>query len=258
VVASSSEIEPAANPMMNAIAKYAKMASYPFLLFVPSLVIFSAAIASLAVEDEEANGRSNSAQLTSGRDRTRVLKLMGMCTCLLFIFLAVLIACADTSRWKMMGVISVTTPVILMLSARLSVIYADTCDVFAYASQGSCAAGLHWCRTVEMLQVAKMLGFVFVFLPFLAGFFYVISPPYLLAVPLSFLTVCTLDGILGAMPSFISIICLIAWWKTAFWMLTHVFCLYSWFVKRTFSVLIFLMCIALVIAVQDLKVPSYL
>ena len=258
VVASPTGIESLNNSMVHAMVKYTKMAAYPFLLFVPSLVMLSLAIVSATMDDAENVGRNTILERRNGRKR--VLKLMSISTSGLFIFLSVMIACADTSRWIMLGVISVVTPAILMLLARLSVVYSDASSGYAEESKGMCTNGLSWCSiAVDGSQyyaskAATLLGFVFVFLPFLAGFFYMVSPPYLLAVPLTYLTTCTITGIFGVIPLVISMICIIS----LSWMLTKLFRIYFWFVNRNFSMLLFLVCIAMLMTTLGVQVPSYL
>ena len=258
VVASPTEIESLAltNSTVHAMIKYAKMASYPFLLFVPSLLMISAAIFSVTAADQTKSERR------SGRQR--VLTFMSICTGLLYLFLSVMLACAETSRWITLGLISGATPVILMLLARLSVVYADTHSGGHHVgvlSSGDWTTGLSQGAS-GIAKAVQLLSFVFVFLPFLAGFFYVVSPPYLLAIPFSSFTTCTIAGIFGVLPSIISIACLIIGCKMAFWAMRKSFGIYTWLVRmlvnRHGTLLLFLTCIALTMTIRELQVPSYL
>ena len=182
-----------------------------------------------------------------------MLTLLSVCTGLLFAFLTVLIACAEAGRWLLLGVISFVTPAILMVFTELSVVYGEASSGISFLGQG-----WTWCRQVDMTTIVKLIGFVFVFLPFLAGFFYAISPPYLLAVPLSSLTTCSLAGVFGLRPFVLAAAFLIIGWNAGYWTLAKLFHAYSWVVKRHCSTLLFLTCLALFVATIQLQLPSYL
>ena len=227
---------------------------YPFLLFVPSLVMLSAAVASLTTMDMDAT-------------RKKTLSFISISSVGMFIFLSVMVAFAETSRWILLGVTSVIGPVVLMLLARLSVVNARQCigDVYIQMPGMWSNNGLHWSSIVgkEDSQhfastTVKLVGFVFAFLPFLAGFIYIVSPLYLLVIPVSSLTTCTITGIFGIMPMLISIAFIGAGAKLTLWIMVKLFRVYSWAVNKSFAMLLFLTCLALLMTTRELNIPSYL
>ena len=226
---------------------------YPFLLFVPSLVVLSAAVASLTTMDMDAT-------------RRKTLSFISISSAGMFIFLSVMVAFAETSRWILLGVTSVVGPVVLMLLARLSVVNANQCvgDVYIQMPGMWSNNGLHWSSVVGKdcqhfaSTTIKLIGFVFAFLPFLAGFMYLVSPPYLLVIPVSSLTTCTITGIFGILPMLISIAVIGVGAKVTLWMMTKLFRVYSWAVNKSFAMLLFLTCLALLMSTRELNIPSYL
>ena len=226
---------------------------YPFLLFVPSLVVLSAAVASLTTMDMDAT-------------RRKTLSFISISSAGMFIFLSVMVAFAETSRWILLGVTSVVGPVVLMLLARLSVANANQCigDVYIQMPGTWSTNGLHWSSVVGKdsqhfaSTTVKLIGFVFAFLPFLAGFMYLVSPPYLLVIPVSSLTSCTITGIFGILPMLISIAVIGVGAKVTLWMMTKLFRVYSWAVNKSFAMLLFLTCLALLMSTRELNIPSYL
>lgn len=221
------------------VIKYARMTFFPFLVFVPSLVVLSAAIISVTVNDTK-----------TGIKRT--LAFMSFATAGLFIFMSAMVACAETSKWILLGAISCLTPVILMLLARLSVACAAIPD--GYADILSWFSKTVKCSQHFALKVAILLGFIFVFIPFLASFFCISSPPYLLAVPVSSLATCSVAGVFG-----MSMASIIIGLRNTHSMLTKLFHVYSSVVQRQFTVLLFLTCIALMMTTrQVMQIPSYM
>ena len=226
---------------------------YPFLLFLPSLVVLSAAVASLTTMDMDAT-------------RRKTLSFISISSAGMFIFLSVMVAFAETSRWILLGVTSVVGPVVLMLLARLSVVNANQCigDVYIQMPGTWSTDGLHWSSSVAKdcqhfaSTTIKLIGFVFAFLPFLAGFMYLVSPPYLLVIPVSSLTTCTITGIFGIMPMLISIAVIGVGAKVTLWTMTKIFRVYSWAVNKSFAMLLFLTCLALLMSTRELNIPSYL
>ena len=124
--------------------------------------------------------------------------------------------------------------------------------------------GLHWSSVVGKdsqhfaSATVKLIGFVFAFLPFLAGFMYLVSPPYLLVIPVSSLTTCTITGIFGILPMLISIAVIGVGAKVTLWTMTKLFRVYSWAVNKSFAMLLFLTCLALLKSTRELNIPSYL
>ena len=184
----------------------------------------------------------------------------------MFVFLSVMVAFAETSRWILLGLTTVVGPVVLMLLARLSVVNARQCvgDVYIQMPGMWSNNGLHWSSIVGKdsqhfaSTTVKLVGFVFAFLPFLAGFIYIVSPLYLLVIPVSSLTTCTITGIFGIMPMLISIAFIGAGAKLTLWIMVKLFRVYSWAVNKSFAMLLFLTCLALFMTTRELNIPSYL
>lgn len=263
--------------LISPILKYATMAFYPFLLFVPAIVILSAAVASVIANPHNGassgtHGDATHAKSKRREGRRRVLRFMSISTVGLFAFMSVMVACAETSRWIMFGLVSGVVPVILMLLARLTAVYgkasATPSCARAGANTGLCTSKLLWSKIAAeasrehhaATRAAALIGFVAAFLPFLAGFLYVLSPPYLLAVPVSSLTTCAVTGVFGVIPVMAAIAAIMIGVKSSYWMLSRLFHVYGWFVRRSFSLLLSLTIIALIMAARELlmKVPSYL
>ena len=100
----------------SAIVKYAKMSFWPFVLFAPSLFLFSHLII----------------EMTSGNDQNKpwwkkmnwkVFSTATVILILLFTFLEAMMAMADTGEWALLGVTS-ASPLLLMILARLSTVSA--------------------------------------------------------------------------------------------------------------------------------------
>ena len=133
-----------------------------------------------------------------------------------------------------------------------------------------CNNRLPWCgiagkdvsQHYVMTTATLLFGFVFVFIPFLAGLFYAISPPFLLAVPASSLATCALTGMLGIIPMLLSILVVGAGAMMTFWTLTKLFLVYEWAVEKSFSTILFLTIVALLMMITgelNMKlIPTYL
>ena len=234
VVASLMELDGLENTTTQELIKYARMTLYPFLLFLPPLIMISVVIASITVDDTEDTGQMNNmAQAVTARRRKRhkkTLNYLTMYTVSMFLFLTAMITCASTSRWIAFGVLSGAFPATLMILARLSVVHASTSGGFGCVSPGE-ADWLdweHWYSNTEMPNGAKILSFIFIFLPFLAGFVYVtLSPLLLLALPLSSLATCVVTGLLGMIPLCIAVMSILLGWKSAHWTLSNLFYIYT-------------------------------
>ena len=268
-VVAAVSIEPFTNTTINTdtdmtrsqfVLSIMKDAFYPFLLFVPAML--SAAVAITSIE-----GR----MIGSFMSISRILTYMSMFMAGLFIFFSTMISFAETSQWTMLGVTSVVTPIMLMLLTRLSVVYANG------SSSGECAHRmtvwcnnrLPWCGIAGkdvsqhyVMTATLLFGFVFVFIPFLAGLFYAISPPFLLAVPASSLATCALTGMLGIIPMLLSVLVVGAGAMMTFWTLTKLFLVYEWAVEKSFSTILFLTVVALLMMITgelNMKmIPTYL
>ena len=247
------ETDVSSHKTMSCVTSIIKHAFYPFLLFVPSLIMIGAAVATIITLDTEG--------------RSKIVRLMCISSGGLFTFLSVMVAFAESSRWLLLGVTSVVIPVILMLLARLSVVYAGGTESSAQKSHTTPWIRISsWNNIVSLgkesqhyaLTTARMIGFVFAFLPFLAGFMYVVSPPYMLVVPVSSLTTCAITGVFGIIPMLVSILAVSIGVKATLWTLAKLIQFYSWAVKKSFSVLLFLTVIAILMTAEDLlRVPSY-
>lgn len=238
-----------------------KDAFYPFLLFVPAML--SAAVAITSIE-----GR----MIGSFMSISTILTYMSMAMAGLFIFFSTMVAFAETSRWMMLGVTSVITPIMLMLLTRLSVVYANgSSNEYAHRMTVWCNNRLPWCgiagkdvsQHYVMMTATLLFGFVFVFIPFLAGLFYaILSPPFLLAVPASSLATCALTGMLGIAPMLLSILVVGAGAMMTFLTLTKLFLVYEWAVEKSFSTILFLTVVALIMTIigeLNMKmIPTYL
>ena len=237
-----------------------KDALYPFLLFVPAML--SAAVAITSIE-----GR----MIGSFMSMSRILTYMSMAMAGLFIFFSTMISFAETSRWTMLCVTSVITPIMLMLLTRLSIVYANgSSNEYAHRMTVWCNSRLPWCgiagkdvsQHYVMMTATLLFGFVFVFIPFLAGMFYAISPPFLLAVPASSLATCALTGMLGIIPMLLSVLVVGAGAMVTFWTLAKLFLFYEWAVEKSFSSILFLTIIALLMMITgelNMKmIPTYL
>jgi len=95
----------------SAILKYAKMAIWPFLLFVPSFFLFSHLIIGMTSENQ-------------GRDRKKMTWKVLLSLVSLFAFMETMLAMAYASKWTLLGITS-TFPLLMMILARLSMAYAD-------------------------------------------------------------------------------------------------------------------------------------
>jgi len=236
-----------------------KDAFYPFLLFVPAMV--SAAVAITSIE-----GR----MIGSFMSISRILTYMSMAMAGLFIFFSTMVGFAESSRWTMLGVTSVITPIMLMLMTRLSVVYANgSSNEYAHRVTVWCNNRLPWCGIAGkdvsqhyVMTATLLFGFVFVFIPFLAGLFYAVSPPFLLAVPASSLATCALTGMLGIIPMLLSVLVIGAGAMVTFWTLTKLFQVYEWAVEKSFSCILLLTVAALLMMITgelNMKmIPTYL
>ena len=95
----------------SAILKYAKMAIWPFLLFVPSFFLFSHLIIGMTSENQ-------------GRDRKKMTWKVLLSLVSLFAFMETMLAMAYASKWTLLGITS-TFPLLMMILARLSLASAD-------------------------------------------------------------------------------------------------------------------------------------
>jgi len=267
-VVAATSIEPFTNTTINTdkdmtrsqfVLSIMKDAFYPFLLFVPAML--SAAVALTSIE-----GR----MIGSFMSMSRILTYTSMVTAGLFIFFSTMVGFAEYSRWTMLGVTSVITPIMLMLLTRLSVVYANgSSNEYAHSMTVWCNNRLPWCGIAGkdvsqhyVMTATLLFGFVFVFIPFLAGLFYAISPPFLLAVPASSLATCALTGMLGIIPMLLSILVVGAGAMMTFWTLTKLFLVYEWAVEKSFSTILFLTIVALLMMITgelNMKlIPTYL
>lgn len=96
-----------------AILKYAKMALWPFVLFVPSFFLYSQLIIGMTSENQS-------------RDRKTMTWKVLLSLISLFAFLEMMLAMADTSKWTLLGITSVF-PLLMMILARFSMTSADVC-----------------------------------------------------------------------------------------------------------------------------------
>lgn len=94
-----------------AILKYAKMALWPFALFVPSFFLYSHLIIRMTSENQS-------------RDRKKMTWKVLLSLISLFAFLEMMLAMADTSKWTLLGITS-AFPLLMMILARLSMASAD-------------------------------------------------------------------------------------------------------------------------------------
>eukprot|EP00985_Skeletonema_marinoi_P001114 scaffold452_cov163-Skeletonema_marinoi.AAC.7 len=95
----------------SAILKYAKMAIWPFLLFMPSFFLFSHLIIGMTSENQ-------------GRDRKKMTWKVLLSLVSLFAFMETMLAMAYASKWTLLGITS-TFPLLMMILARLSLASAD-------------------------------------------------------------------------------------------------------------------------------------
>mmetsp|Transcript_8470 Transcript_8470/g.12171 ORF Transcript_8470/g.12171 Transcript_8470/m.12171 type:complete len:306 (+) Transcript_8470:42-959(+) len=89
-----------------AILTYAKMALWPFVLFVPSFFLYSHLIIGMTSENQS-------------RDRKKMTWKVLFSLLSLFAFLEIMLAMADTSKWTLLGITSVF-PLLMMILARIS------------------------------------------------------------------------------------------------------------------------------------------
>ncbi len=94
-----------------AILKYAKMALWPFVLFVPSFFLYSHLIIRMTSENQS-------------RDRKKMTWKVLLSLISLFAFLEMMLAMADTSKWTLLGITS-AFPLLMMILARLTMASAD-------------------------------------------------------------------------------------------------------------------------------------
>lgn len=94
-----------------AILKYAKMAPWPFVLFVPSFFLYSHLVVGMTSENQS-------------RDRKKMTWKVLLSLISLFAFLEMMLAMADTSKWTLLGITSVF-PLLMMILARFSIASAD-------------------------------------------------------------------------------------------------------------------------------------
>lgn len=104
-LSSSAEIEYTSIP--SAIVKYAKMAFWPFVLFVPSFFLMTHLIIGMT------SGYNQS------RDRRKVTWKVLLSLVSLFAFMEIMLAIAYASKWTLLGITS-AIPVLMMILARLS------------------------------------------------------------------------------------------------------------------------------------------
>ena len=92
-----------------------------------------------------------------------------------------------------------------------------------------------------LLFLSETLGFVFIFLPFTAGMLHrLLEPFYILSVPLSSLTVCTIAGLspVSLIGLFFSVIFLFIGMTFVYLTLLMSYRIYSWLIHRHFVLLV--------------------
>ncbi len=112
---SSSIAEVWFTPISAAILKYAKMAIWPFVLFIPSLFLFSHLIIGMTSENQS-------------RDKKKMTQKVLLALVSLFVFMETMLAMASTGKWTLLGITSVF-PLLMMLLARLSIASAGMYDL---------------------------------------------------------------------------------------------------------------------------------
>ena len=106
--------------------------------------------------------------------------------------------------------------------------------------------------TSTTLLLLKIFVFTFVYMPFMAGVFYfVLSPILLLAIPLSSLILCTLDGIRTSYGSalFLSIFAsiFIPGIVVVCWIMTWLYKIYSWVLQLNTLMILSIMMMVMVV-----------
>ena len=112
---SSSNAEVWFTPISAAILKYAKMAIWPFVLFIPSLFLFSHLIIGMTSENQS-------------RDQKKMTWKVLLALVSLFVFMETMMAMASTGKWTLLRITSVF-PLLLMILARLSIASAGMYDL---------------------------------------------------------------------------------------------------------------------------------
>ena len=108
---SSSIAEVGFTPISATILKYAKMAFWPFVLFIPSFFLFSHLIIGMTSENQS-------------RDRKKMTWKVLLILISLFAFMETMLAMAYTGKWTLLGITSVF-PLLTLILARLSMASAD-------------------------------------------------------------------------------------------------------------------------------------
>lgn len=108
--------------------------------------------------------------------------------------------------------------------------------------------------------VLKMIGFVFIFLPFVAGLFhFAFSSLFLFLIPLSSLIICIANG-LYPVPGFLFLILSTALISLCvlmlYWMMVASFRIYSWLLQANLWLIIFIMLALVVAGMLDRDVVS--
>ena len=104
-----------ATPISASILKYAKMAIWPFVLFIPSFFLFSHLIVGMTSENQS-------------RDRKKMIWKVLLALVSLYAFMETMLAMAYSGKWTLLGITSIF-PLLMMIVAKLSIASADRYDM---------------------------------------------------------------------------------------------------------------------------------
>lgn len=242
-----------------AVMRYAKMALPVFALFVPSLVMLFAIVYMSTIGYAANNGIKDARRQRKMmlNERRWIIRLISISSSGLFVLLSMLVATAEMHSWVLLSALSIGTPaMIVVLLASLPVVHAR--------SEYMCTNPFSWCMVKSSsyytLRAIRLASFVFIFLPFLAGLFGLVSPLCLLAVPFSSLVTCTLAGVLGTVvPALLGVFVAT---KITYWAMTRIYSIYNGLADRSFLLLALILSSAILLSMVGERlqhnVPLYL